>query len=153
MIKSIFIFYLEIPLRGGAAIFNIWTISPVGIGIRGKMFIKYFPEKLPVNCMIFFLQDWNFTSFRCPNFQILLYFGVPDNQVSLRFGVPDNQILLHFGVPDNCSSAPGMAKSHWIPQRVEYKRQYIFSKYFLLFNQVSDVRFQVSGVMCCVQSF
>ena len=30
------------PLRGNVTIFNIWTISPVGIGISGKNFLKIF---------------------------------------------------------------------------------------------------------------
>ena len=74
-------------------IFNILTISPVGIGIVGEMFKNIFwLQKIPeINSLIVL------------KIEILLYFGVPDHQILLRFGVPNNQILLYFGVPDNCS--------------------------------------------------
>ena len=39
-------------LREGVAIFNIFTISPVGIGMGEKMFQKYF--WLPENIIKFF---------------------------------------------------------------------------------------------------
>ena len=84
--------------------FYIWIISPVGIGIRGKMFKKWIltskdPSKL---YLIFFRIDILF-QLGVPDMQFLFHFIVPDNQIFLRFGVPNNHILLHFGVPDNCS--------------------------------------------------
>ena len=86
-------------LREGVAIFNIFTISPVGIGMGEKMFKKYFLT--PRKCYLIFFRINILLYLGVPDNQILLHFSVPDNQILLHFGVPDNQILLHFSVPDN----------------------------------------------------
>ena len=71
---------------GGGTIFNILTTGPVGIGIGGQMFKKYFPV---TQFLYVFLID------------ISLRFGVHDNQILLYFRIPDHRISLHFGVLDN----------------------------------------------------
>ena len=96
--------HLGLDLKWGfVTIFNIWTISPVGIGIDGKM-LKKNTWKTSRKFYQFFFSALKFYNL------ILLKFGVAVNQILHRFGVPDKQILLHFGVPDNCSSGPGMAR-------------------------------------------
>ena len=61
-------------LKGGGTIFNMLTISLVGVGIGRKMFTKHFKtSEVP----------------RKSNFH---YFRI---EISLRFGVPNNQISLH----------------------------------------------------------
>ena len=72
-------------------ILNIWTISPVGIGISGKMFLNK-------NLTWKTSRKFNIIFFRI---EILLHLGVPNNKILLHFSVSDNQILLRFGVPDS----------------------------------------------------
>ena len=84
--------------------FYILIISPVGIGIRGKMFKKWIlTSKDPSKLYLIFFRIDILLQLGVPDMQFLFHFIVPDNQIFLRFGVPNNHILLHFGVPDNCS--------------------------------------------------
>ena len=65
-------------------------LSPVGIGICGKMLYKYFLKKknFPENPIFIF-----------SGLKFYLVFGSPKNEKKIV--VPDNQISLHFGVPGN----------------------------------------------------
>ena len=72
-------FFGILCLKGGCiTIFNIWTISPIDIGICGKMFKKYF---------LLTWRKWNKIVFRI---EILLHLGVSNNQILLLCGVSHN---------------------------------------------------------------
>ena len=89
--------------QGVVTILNIWTISPVGIGICGKSFKNIlFLEKI-------FFDNWHFIPFGCPRQSNFTPFRRPWQPNFTPVWCPWKLNFTPFGCPDNCYSGPGMA--------------------------------------------
>ena len=117
MIKVFVCYFLLICiflLKGGVKVFNLWTISPVGIGIGKKMLKKKLTLKLSKNFIQFFQglkfyciwvspttkfylilasPSTKFYSIRCPRQPNFNPFGVPDNQINSILVSPTSALV------------------------------------------------------------
>ena len=96
-------------LKGVVTIFNILSISPVGIGISGKMFVKSFVTSKKFPKYLNFFKDWNFTPFGCPWQPNFTSFWRPRQPNFTPFWCPWQPNFTQLSVLDNCFSGPGLA--------------------------------------------